>query len=63
MSYTVEISHDDLIDALEDKVGGVWEHIQEGEEIETIRVGYASIFITIGKEEVTASKEDISCPR
>lgn len=50
MAYIVEIDHDTLIDALEEKVGNVYEHIQEGDKIEHIEVGYSAIVITIGKE-------------
>ena len=52
MSYTVyNISDDDLIDALEEKVGGIYEHIKEGDHIESIYLTYRTITIVIGKEE------------
>ena len=51
MSYTLSISHEDLIDALEDKLGNVYENIKEGDRIEFVRIGYAQVFITIGEEE------------
>jgi len=50
MSYTVEIDHDTLIDALEEKVGGIYEHIQDGDMIEAVELGVHIITIVIGKE-------------
>ena len=48
---TVSVSHQDLIDWLEQHKGGVYEHIKEDDVVEEIRVGYSDIFITIGAEE------------
>ena len=48
MEYVVAIDHDTLIDALEHALGDVYEHIQEGDRIEKVLVGYSQVFITIG---------------
>ena len=48
---TVNVSHQDLIDWLEQFKGGVYEHIKEDAVVEKIRIGYSDIFITIGTKE------------
>ena len=49
MTYTVQISHEALIEALEEKLGGIFEHIKDGDKIESIRLGYTQVYITIGE--------------
>ena len=51
MSYTVAIDHEVLIDALEEKLGAVYEHIKEGDKVEKVRIGYRQVFITIGEDD------------
>ena len=48
MEYVVAIDHDTLIDALEHALGDVYEHIQDGDRIEKVVIGYSQVFITIG---------------
>ena len=52
MAYEIEIKGDDLIEWLEEKMGGVFEKIKEGDKITNIRLHYGDrIEITIGEEE------------
>lgn len=50
-AYVVAISHDDLINALEDYLGNVYEHIEEGDRVEKVVLGYTQVFITIGEDK------------
>ena len=54
MAYTVAIAHDTLIDALEEKDGGVYEHIKKGDRVEAILIGYSQVFVTIGQDDKEA---------
>jgi hypothetical protein len=50
MAYTIIIKGHDLIDWLEDKVGGVYANTDSEDAVEDIRLGYNDkITITIGK--------------
>ena len=51
MSYTVEIDHDGLIEALEDFLHNVYENIQEQDKVLEIRIHSRLIEIVIGDEE------------
>lgn len=51
MSYTVTISHDDLIDLLQTYDNKVYENIKDGDLVTIVEVGYGDIEITIGEEE------------
>ena len=46
----VTISHNDLIDMLEDKLGGIFEYIDEKDKVEAVQITRTAIMITIGKD-------------
>ena len=50
MSYTVKISHDDLIDLLSKYDDKVNPNIKDSDMVEDIRVSYVDITIRIGGE-------------
>ncbi len=51
MTYMVRISHDDLIDMLEDKIGGVYESIAEGDKVTNVELTSSAVTFTIDKED------------
>ena len=51
MSYTVEIDHDGLIEALENYLHNVYENIQDGDDVLEVRVHHRLIEIVIGNKE------------
>lgn len=51
MSHEVRISHNDLIDMLEDNVGGVYENIKGGDKVTRVGITHSAIVFTIGDDD------------